>query len=541
LADVTAQGERADTAADAAAPGRPMASARAAQRLMDLLTSAKSLLIAHLPFCIVVAAATAMRVIVMLGYRPILWFNDSYNYVDDAVRKVADPARQGGYPLFLYVLMPFHSVALIAALQALMGLVMGVAIYAVLRHRGLPWWGATLPALPVLFDVYEMQLEHMITTDILLIFLVTVCLVVLCWQDRPPVWLAIAIGLLIGYAGIVRSVGEPLLVVFAVGMLLRGMGWRRAIAMAVAAVAPMAGYMIWFHSQNGQYAITEGGAFLYSRVQSFAECAKMNPPADLRVLCDPRPPQDRPNSQEYLWDTGTPLSQLTGPNTANRFTPSISSLTSRFAERAILAQPIDYLRVVVHDTLHTFAWTREPTGSSGNNNGNVTGSGPLFQFGPTVADIPWWAKNDPGDAAARQIHQSLLTYAGPSLGQPKIVQPYAGFIQDYEKYVWLRGTLLGVIVLIGAAGVVTHWRRWGGLTLLPWGVAVLLIVLPPMTAGFSYRYAMAAVPAACLAAGLAFTRDRPGKRVSDWLREHGLLGSAPQQPAAPQPAAQGDA
>jgi hypothetical protein len=505
---------------------------------MDLLTGAKNLLIAHLPFCIVVAAATAMRVIVMLGYPPILWFNDSYNYVDDAVRKVADPVRPGGYPLFLYILMPFHSVALVAVVQALMGLAMGIAIYAVLRHRGLPWWGATLPALPVLFDVYEMQLEHMVTADILFIFLVTMCLVVLCWQNRPPVWLVIVLGLLIGYAGIVRSVGEPLLVVFAVGMLLRGMGWRRAIAMAVAAVAPMVAYMAWFHTQTGQYAITQGGAFFYSRVQSFADCAKMNPPADLRVLCDPRPPEDRPNSQEYLWSQNTPLSRLTGSDTTYRFTPRISGLTQKFAERAILAQPIDYLHVVAHDTLHTFYWSREPTDAK---HGNLTGSGPLFQFGPSVAAVPWWATNDHGDAAAQQIHQSLLTYAGPSLGQPRIVQPYARFIQDYEKYVWLRGTLLGVIVLIGAAGVLTRWRRWGGLTLLPWGVAVLLIVLPPMTAGFSYRYAMAAMPAACLAAGLAFTRDQPGKRVSDWLREHGLLSSAPQQPAAPQPAAQGDA
>jgi len=80
---------------------------------------------------------------------------------------------------------------------------------------------------------------------------------------------------------------------------------------------------------------------------------------------------------------------------------------------------------------------------------------------------------------------------------------------------------LGIIVLIGAAGVVARWRRWRGLGLLPWLVGAVLIVLPPMTAGFSYRYALAAVPAACLAAGLAFVPgDRSVRALAADLRRH---------------------
>jgi hypothetical protein len=102
----------------------------------------------------------------------------------------------------------------------------------------------------------------------------------------------------------------------------------------------------------------------------------------------------------------------------------------------------------------------------------------------------------------------------------------------YQKVVYLRGTFLLLFVLAGAIGVALGVRRttrvagtgWGGLGLLPWLTGVALIVLPPMTAGFSYRYVLAAVPAICLAAGLAFAGRG---NLLTWLREHGLPGRAP--------------
>src|SRR6202044_4243241 len=169
------------------------------------------------------------------------------------VTKTPDIVRSNGYPFFLYALLPFHSLALVTGLQAVMGLAMGTGIYAVLRHRGLPWWGATIAALPVLFDVFELQLEHMIAADVLFYTLVTLELVLLCWWDRPPLWVAGLVGLATGYAATVRTVGEPLLVLVVIGMLLRKMGWRRVAATFVAGVLPILGYAIWFHSYTGHY------------------------------------------------------------------------------------------------------------------------------------------------------------------------------------------------------------------------------------------------------------------------------------------------
>src|SRR5271156_4076461 len=232
--------------------------------------------VAHWQFGLVVVAALAVRIVVVLGYPPILWFSDSYNYLYDAVTHIPDQVRANGYPFFLQLLLPLHSDNAIGLLQAAMGVVIGIAISALLRHRGLPWWGATLPALPVLFDAYELHLEHMVTADPLFIFLITVAVVILCWSDRPSVLTMAVAGLLIGYATIVRSVGEPLLVVALVAMLVRRVGWRRLAALAVAGTLPIGLYMVWFHQSTGKYALSESSAFLYSRVSTFAQCSKMH-------------------------------------------------------------------------------------------------------------------------------------------------------------------------------------------------------------------------------------------------------------------------
>lgn len=474
----------------------------------------------HWPFLTVVAAAVAIRVVVLLGYPPIMWYGDSYSYVAAAVQGTPTPARLDGYPLLLAALAPVHDLTVLAALQAAMGVAMGVAIYAVLRRRGLIWWAATLAALPVLFDVFEIQLEHLVMSDVEFTFLVTVAVVALCWYDEPPLWLVVVVGLLIGYATTVRSVGEPLLVVVAVGMLLRRIGWRAAAAMFVAGLLPVVAYVFWFHQSQGRYALTEStGPFLYSRVSSFANCAVIRPPADLRVLCDPRPPADRPNSQKYLWSTNTPLWTLAH---GDQFTPRVNRLTRRFAERAILAQPGAYLSVVASDTLRSFAWTRTES--------DLTGSGVAYHFEPSVTPV-WRNRGESWVLSESRYHSALRSYAGPGLGQPTVVQPYAGFLIDYQRYVYLRGPFLAGLALLGLAGILARWRRRGGVVLLPWAVAALLLVLPPMMAGFSYRYVLAAVPVSCLAAGLAVTRDRDRAGAGRAVCRH--LDAAPAELGGP--------
>jgi hypothetical protein len=512
----------AEERAESAVPGRPR----------GRLRSVAGLVAAHRPFCLVLIGAALLRIVVMLGYPPAMFFNDSYNYMTDAWTKSPDAVRSDGYPLFLYLMLPFHSLNLVTGLQALMGLMMGVGIYAVLRRRGLPWWGATIPALPVLFDVFELQLEHMVAADLLFYTLVTLALVLLCWWDRPPLAVAVLVGLATGYATTVRSVGEPLLVLIVVGMLVRRMGWRRIAATAVAGLLPIVAYMAWFHSFTGHYALDEStGTFLYSRVQSFADCDRMNPPTDLRVLCDPRALADRPISQEYLWSNDTPLATLTGPNNANRFTPAVESLTMKYAKLAIESQPLDYAKVVAEDALRPFGWTRDGVNDTTSTSaGNVEGSGSKFRFEyaaeeSSIEAAPGWVTTDRANAHAARA------FGGANYGQTSVVQPWSDILRTYQKVVYLRGPFLLLFLLAGAVGVILGIRRktrvpgtgWGGLSLLPWLVGVALLVLPAMTAGFSYRYVLAAIPPLCLAAGLAFAAR--GSLIT-WLRERRRAGRA---------------
>lgn len=547
------------TGSDRVVPGQQPPEERRASRLTRLTGSVA----AHWQFAIVVAVAVLMRIIVVLGYPPILWFDDSYNYVYDAFTHHPDVIRANGYPFFLQLLLPLHSVYPIGLIQAAMGVAIGIVIYALLRRRGLPWWGAALAAVPVLFDSYQLHLEHMITSDVLFVFLVTIAIVILCWNDRPSVLVMAVAGLLIGYATLVRSVGQPLLVVILVAMLVRRVGWRRLVTLLVAGVVPIAGYMIWFHSSTGKYALTQSlGPFLYSRVSAFADCSKLAPPADLHFLCDKHPPQDRPPASQYIWAdndlpvngkvTYTPLysDKRFGADTNARFAPAVGAQEKQFAEFFIKKQPVTYLRVVGKDVLHTFGWNREP--DPGGVYETANGNGPTFRFIRSSAltrERPWYthpthlpgtppqsycdATCQRGDPQAGKIQAAERAFAGPGLGATRAVGPWDSILRWYQGYFFLRGTLLGLIVLIGLAGVLARWRRWGGLGLLPWLVGALLIVLPAMTAGFSYRYVLAVAPAICLAAGLAFAREpgemSVGARVAGLRRHLGRGGAVEQE------------
>jgi Dolichyl-phosphate-mannose-protein mannosyltransferase len=460
-------------------------------------------------FALALIPAVLLRVDAELGYRWQSWFNDSFSYVSSAVTLTPETSRPSGYPVYLWLLSPFHSYFLVTASQHVMGVLVGVMIYALARRRfAAPAWVAVLAALPVLYDGFEIQLEHLIMTDTLFLFLAFAALTVLLWNPRPSWRACLAAGLLLGLSTTVRSTGLALIPVFALYLLIRflpgvvrggarGRGWRALIAglvaCAIAFAVPIAGYDAWYKSAHGQFTMTEStGVFLYSRVMTFAECSRMTLPVDQLPLCTSVPPAQRPIAQAYIWDTDSPLNRFPAP----KFSPTVNKLAEKFAIEAIEAQPLDYARTVWDDTVRSFDWSRQvfPNGATYDE----------YLFGYHSLSIP---------GSPYRGYSSPEAYYVRGNARTVVVNPFAKLIRVYQRYVWLPGTLYGVILLIGLAGVVLRWRRAGRDALLPWLCSVALVVAPAATAEFDYRYVTTAVPFACLAAAMAFGRRARGEQA----------------------------
>jgi hypothetical protein len=321
-------------------------------------------------------------------------------------------------------------------------------------------------------------------------------------------------------------VGLPMLIVFLLYLVLRRVGWRAFGAAAVAGVVPLASYVLWFHGAYGRYAFSNSdGIYLWSRTMTFANCAVIEPPADERALCPRQPVAQRPSASTFIWEGNSPLNSVPG----QRFSVRKNALAKSFALRAIAAQPADYLADVLHDASLTFYW----------NNPDHPSAVMTHRYQFAFATTNWIS---PGHVLGRghTVAFDQLRYGG--VASTSAVEPFAGWMRGYQRFVYLRGTLLGVLLLIGLGGIVRSWRGggfrrldgWGGPGLYPWAAAVTLLLVPVMTADFSQRYALIGAPVISLAAGLAFARrDRAGPQPQATAAAAADPAAGPATPAQP--------
>jgi hypothetical protein len=474
----------------------------------------------HWLFGLVLVAALVVRILTALAFRPIMWFGgDSASYLATGLRLIPDPSRVGGYGFMLWALRPLHSFALVAAVQHLMGLAMGVLIYLLARRFGLPAWVATLAAIPVLFDAYELQLESDAVPDVpfgLLVLLALYLLLRAPGERRPARTALGGIGgagppeisgaaFLLGLSALLWPVGlvllGVLLVVLLGALLVRRAGLVTVLAALLAGALPVAAYSAWFSTHEHQFSLTRSdGVYLWSRTMSFADCAVIKPPAAERVLCPPAGPRMvRRSASLYIWDGNSPLLRLPG----GRFSARTNHLALRFALRAIAAQPGGYAAAVAHDFSLSFFWDRPVHPDAGIVD--------RYQFADAAtAWVPARMRTPGGGTVA----DDQAAYNGGRPAPTRAVQPYASWMVQYQRYVYLPGTLLGVILLAGLAAMAVR-RRVGGAG-MPWAFAVTILLVPPLIADFDLRYLVPAVPVACLAAALAFAPGPGGPAQRRW-------------------------
>lgn len=474
---------------------------------MTLVRTALAAVRRHWIFAIALGLGLALRVIAMIGFPPAIWFGgDTASYLSTALRHAPGTSRLSGYGVMLMLVRPFHSFVLVAALQHLAGLAVAIMIYATARRYRLPAWGAALAAVPVLLDAYQIQLEHELLPSVPFGFLVMTALTLAVWWHRDrPAWATVTAGVLLAVAATTWPVGLPLLLLYVLYLLLRRTGWRALAVTVVAAAVPLGGYLLWFNANYGEIAFSNSdGIFLWSRTMTFANCAIIRPPASEAGLCPHRPLAGRPPAGSFIWTADSPLNSLPSP----KFSARNNALAMDFALRAISAQPGGYVRTVAGNVALSFTWDRPAYPSRHMNN--------RWEFTYGIQHwIPPQTVIAPGHTAASDD----LAYGG--VATTRAVQPFASWLSSYQRYVYLHGTMLGVILLIGLGGVVRSWRHggiwrlagWGGPGLFPWAASVALLVVPVVTADFGLRYVLISVPATCLAAALAFARpaaaDKP--------------------------------
>jgi hypothetical protein len=522
--DGTGEGRPGQLAAETPPPSAP--------RRWHPLASITGLVRRHWLFSLALLLAVVPRLVVMLGFRPAMLFRlDTFDYLWGAVHLSPNVVNPSGYSLFLWLLLPFHSLVLVAAIQHLLGLGVATMVYAVLRHYRLPAWGATLAAVPVLFDPEQIMIEHLIMADLLAMALMVGSFAVLLFRDSPSLWRSVTAGLLMGVATIVRPTVLPLVLLIPVYLLIRRVGWRRAGAALAVGILPVLGYMGWFASAHGTFNLSNSnGLFLWSRTMSFANCSVIKPPPDLQALCptaQPGPlaradPALRRLPKRYLWNhriwawQGTTSGFV--PDTA-AFTQANNERALRFAILAIKAQPVEYAHAIAAEFVTPFAHTDNtlrfpvvPPSSS-----TLT---PAYNLRYAIGTIKAYTGSD----------QGVSPYLGYHFGT-RVVHTPAVLMNEYQHIIYLPGPVFGLIMLTGLVGIIIPSRRsWPAIFL--WVSAVIIMVLPTAEHEYTYRYVIPAVPLVCMAAALAF-RKQDRKAAAGTAAGGALAAAGGAAPAAP--------
>jgi hypothetical protein len=435
----------------------------------------RSVLGRHWLFAAFVLIAVALRVVASIAYWPAIEFHaDSYDYLNLADSLVPGSWHSTGYPLFLVPFSITGQIGVVVAFQHLMGIAMGVIVYAFAMRLGARRWLAALAALPVLLDGYQVDVEQFILAETLTDLLLLGGMALLLWREDIGVKRAAAAGLLLAAASVTRTAILPVLVVAVLYLLVRGRRWRPLLACCAGAAVLLVGYGGWYAGRYGHFGYSDyTGVWLYGRVAPFATCHYSLPRNEVK-LCPKQPVGKRPINPEYWADAQS--SPVHAPSMGDRLQEN--ALAEQFDIHVIEHQPLAYASAVLADTWHYF--------TPGH-----------WQKGDHI-DMKRWVFPPPHfSVQAGGYHVSFATEgfnrsrvrASPD---PSLMGP----LRTYQSIFYTPGPLLlacligALVIAVGLArrGAGRRHARWAALVLAVSSVVVILV--PSMIAQFSYRYGL---------------------------------------------------
>ncbi len=443
---------------------------------------------AHRVLLALLVPALLLRILTVVAYRTAFeFYGDSYAYLKIARTLRPGATRPGGYPLLLALLSPTGELWVVTVVQHLAGIGIGIGVYALLTHRGLPRWLAAVGAAPVLLDAYQVVLEQFVMAETMFSALLVGAVIALTWSRRPSARSCAVAGFLLALATATRTVGVEIGVLAFLYLVARRVGGRRLLAFGGALALSLLAYALWFLSSTGEFALSGSSApFLYGRVAPIANCARLDLTFEQSLLCSPHPASVRPDPNYYVWSLSSPLV------TAGITRSQQDKVFGGFAKKVIADQPGDYARLVAGDLLHYFApgrWvgTRDwPVGSW---------QFPAGHRPPTFWHVTMPLQGFSGDIEQRNSPGALGTV-----------------LHTYQRVGYLPGPGFAVAALIALGGPLAARRRraadrsgrldrWshtvapperpaGADCVLLITVGLMLLLLPAATVCFDYRYAL---------------------------------------------------
>jgi 4-amino-4-deoxy-L-arabinose transferase-like glycosyltransferase len=415
-----------------------------------------------------------------------------------------------------------REISLTIFLQHLSGIISALLLWAATRRVTGSQWAGLLPAAIVLLDPDLIILEHAIMSESWAVLTTSVGLyaAVRAFDEPEPWWrwplltgAALALGVTIRTAGLLMIPVVVLALLLCQPRLSRS--WRQYLRAPIAAAGVATVVLLAFAAANATFGEGFGirsspGWYLYGRVAQFADCSRFTPPAGTQGLCENRPASERPGPSWY-WGLGlraasrSPAKRYLGPFGAH------DDLVGQWSQRAILAQPLDYLSSV-WEYLHAYWYP----GSPPDRPDSGTGLDPQLAFTDGYIGI---AVIEPA------VERSLETFYNDFT----VHQDQSGleFLRDWQKLARFGSIALSITTVLTLLGLAIGTRR-SRVGVLLFGVGGLaLLVAPALTANYVGRYTVSMAGPLMVAAAITIVELWRGQIARRRLAEPEAPNSSP--------------